>query len=83
MFYRSRSMRLCLFCLALSLGALSSRRGDAQNVNVGNGALPPLLGVGHDYVTHPAETVNPANGLLSVSIPLPVAPSRGITLSVS
>ena len=82
MFSPLRSLHSYCFCLFLSIGILSSHAA-AQNVNVGNGALPPQPGIGHDYVTHLAETVNPANGTLSVSLPLPVAPSRGITFPVT
>lgn len=70
-----------LLRLAIYLTVLSSVGGNAQNL--GNGALPPRPGDGHDYVTHLAETVNPANGTLNVSLPFPVAPSRGITLPVT
>lgn len=70
-------------CTAVSLCVLSAGSGSAQNVNLGNGALPPRPGDGHDYVTHLAETVSPANGTLNVSLPLPVPPSRGITFPVT
>ena len=73
--------RFAALCLLLGAGPAHFLR--AQNVNVGNGALPPRQGVGHDYINNLSETVNPANGSVSVSISLPVAPSRGITLPVT
>lgn len=43
----------------------------------------PVPNAGHDYIHAPVETVNPANGSLSIRIGLPVPPSRGFTLPFS
>jgi RHS repeat-associated protein len=40
----------------------------------------PVAGVGHDYIQGPAETVNPANGSLSIRIGVPIPPSRGFSV---
>ncbi len=40
----------------------------------------PVPDVGHDYIHAPVETVNPANGSVSVRIGVPMPPSRGFTL---
>lgn len=40
----------------------------------------PLPNSGHDYIHAPVETVNPANGSLSIRIGVPMPPSRGFTL---
>ena len=51
-----------------------------QSVNIGDDVARPIPGVGHDYIKGLNETVNPANGSLSVKIDLPVPRARGITL---
>jgi len=43
----------------------------------------PVPGAGHDYLGGPAETVNPANGSISISVPVIMPPGRGITLPFS
>jgi RHS repeat-associated protein len=43
----------------------------------------PVAGVGHNYIQNLNETVNPADGTVSVSIDLPVPPGRGITTPLS
>jgi RHS repeat-associated protein len=45
--------------------------------------MTPIPGAGHDYLNGPAETVNPANGSVSIRIPVIVPPGRGITLPFS
>ncbi|MFZ0732888.1 MAG: hypothetical protein WAM79_11235 [Candidatus Sulfotelmatobacter sp.] len=40
----------------------------------------PIPGVGHDYLGVLAETVNPANGSLSIRIGTPMPPARGMTV---
>jgi hypothetical protein len=40
----------------------------------------PVPDAGHDYIYAPVETVNPANGSLSIRIGVPIPPSRGFTL---
>lgn len=43
----------------------------------------PVPDAGHDYIHAPVETVNPANGSLSIRIGVPIPPSRGFTLPFS
>ncbi|HWO27760.1 MAG TPA: hypothetical protein VNO32_03085, partial [Candidatus Acidoferrum sp.] len=43
----------------------------------------PVPGAGHDYLGGQADTVNPANGSISLRIPVIMPPSRGITLPFS
>jgi len=43
----------------------------------------PVPGAGHDYLGGLAETVNPANGSVSLRIPVVIPPGRGITLPFS
>ena len=43
----------------------------------------PLPNKGHDYIHAPLETVNPANGALSIRIAVPLPPSRGSNLPFS
>ncbi len=44
------------------------------------GHPPPTPGVGHDYIQDNVETVNPANGSLSIRIGVPLPPSRGVNI---
>lgn len=46
----------------------------------GDSVSTPIPGAGHDYIHMLDETVNPANGSLSIRIQLPIPKSRGITL---
>ncbi len=55
----------------------------AQLTNVMDDQSTPIPGAGHDYIHLLTETVNPANGSLSVRIQIPVPKSRGITLPFS
>jgi len=43
----------------------------------------PVPGVGHDYLGAIAETVNPANGSVSIRITATMPPGRGLTLPFS
>lgn len=43
----------------------------------------PLPNSGHDYIHAPVETVNPANGSLSIRIAVPMPPNRGLTVPFS
>jgi YD repeat-containing protein len=70
--------------LALSIVALAATAaafGQATVVNnLGNVISRPMPGSGHDYIKGLVETVNPANGQLSIKIDLPVPADRGLTL---
>jgi hypothetical protein len=50
---------------------------------VGDNLQHPLPGTGHDYIHLLSETVNPANGSLSIEIRLPSPPGRGINPPVA
>jgi RHS repeat-associated protein len=52
----------------------------AQITEVNNATSTPVAGVGHDYIHLLGETVNPANGSVSLRIKVPVPPGRGLTL---
>ncbi|WP_190273715.1 RHS repeat-associated core domain-containing protein [Granulicella mallensis] len=51
----------------------------AQTINISNETMTPTFGAGHSYIQDLAETVNPANGSVSVRIQLPVPAGRGLT----
>jgi RHS repeat-associated protein len=59
----------CIFALPSS-----AQQIDVSGINV---AQTPLPGSGHDYIKMLQETVNPANGSLSVRIEAPVPKQRG------
>ncbi len=52
----------------------------AQITNVTNDQATPVPGVGHDYIKMLNETVNPANGSVSVRIDVPTPQGRGLSL---
>ena len=70
---------LCNLALALTLATSSS----AQISQVDDTTSTPIEGAGHDYIKALSETVNPANGSLSVRIQLPVPKARGLTIPFS
>jgi RHS repeat-associated protein len=55
----------------------------AQIENVTNSTSTPIQGAGHDYIKMLSETVNPANGSVSVRIQTPTPSGRGISLPFS
>jgi hypothetical protein len=69
----------CLALLAMSLGVASS----AQIPSVTDVTTPPVPNAGHNYIEENVETVNPANGSLSVRIGVPLPPSRGLNIPFS
>src|SRR2546425_2863268 len=66
-------------CLALMTAPL----GRGQITNVSDDQATPIPGVGHDYIHLLNETVNPANGSLSLRIQVPIPKGRGLTLPFS
>lgn len=72
---RLRSLAFWLVVLPCIFAASST----AQEINVSsiNVAQTPLPGSGHDYIKMLQETVNPANGSLSLRIEAPVPMQRG------
>jgi hypothetical protein len=67
----------------LLLLAFLTPTAQAQIPPSNNTTSTPIPGAGHDYLGGLAETVNPANGSLSVRLPVIMPPSRGITLPFS
>ncbi|MGD0220659.1 MAG: RHS repeat-associated core domain-containing protein [Acidimicrobiales bacterium] len=51
-----------------------------QILNVTDTTSTPIAGAGHDYIKMLNETVNPANGSLSIRIQTPVPPGRRLTM---
>src|SRR5271169_1990253 len=45
-----------------------------------NSGSPPMPGTGHDYLHGAQETVNPANGSVSIRIPMPLPKGRGLNI---
>jgi RHS repeat-associated protein len=72
---------LTSYILALLLsGALPC---GGQITDVTNSTSVPLPGVGHDYIGILSETVDPANGSVSLRIGVPIPPGRGVTTPFS
>jgi RHS repeat-associated protein len=57
--------------------------GSAQTMELTSDISRPIPNAGHDYVKGLNETVNPANGSLSIKITLPTPASRGLSLPFS
>jgi RHS repeat-associated protein len=75
---------LSLFiCMPYAMVALLAPACLAQLPPVSNTTSTPIPGAGHDYLGGPAETVNPANGSVSIRLPVILPISRGITLPFS
>jgi RHS repeat-associated protein len=71
-------------CLLVSVVAfLFLARGFAQMLTVGDDTSTPIEGAGHNYIKALSETVNPANGSVSLRISLPMPKGRGIMLPFS
>lgn len=76
-----RSLALPMLCACLLLVASPAAR--AQLTNVDDATAVPIEGAGHDYIKALSDTVNPANGSVSIRINLPIPKGRGITPSFS
>lgn len=70
---------LRVFCVSF-LAALLVSAASAQVTNVTDDTSTPIPGAGHDYIHLLSETVNPANGSVSLRFQLPVPKARGITI---
>ena len=57
-------------------------RGWAQITNVTDVTSTPARGAGHDYIGTLSETVNPANGSVSLRVQVPVLAGRALTDAV-
>jgi RHS repeat-associated protein len=67
------------FCqiVVLLLGLAAVVTGAKAQGAIGDTTTTPIAGVPHDYITGLNETVNPANGALSIRIGQPVPHERG------
>jgi YD repeat-containing protein len=79
-FMRLPFTKIHVFIAVLFLAAFSAQ---AQIQSTGNTTATPMPGAGHDYIHMLNETVNPANGSVSVRIELPTPKGRGATLPFS
>jgi RHS repeat-associated protein len=70
-----------LYCILLSCSFLADAQQSLGPVN--GSTSTPIPGVGHDYLGDLVDTVNPANGSLSVRINTPVPQGRGLTVPFS
>jgi RHS repeat-associated protein len=70
---------VCLLCFISILLALFAGQSYSQMPQFANGNLTtaPNPGSGHDYIRMLNETVNPANGSLSIRVEAPVPKQRG------
>ena len=75
------SNQMVFLCSALLLLTPCVALGQITNVTDDQSA--PAPGTGHDYFKMLSETVNPANGSVSLRIGVPVPESRGITIPFS
>ena len=77
-------MRLYLIATIVLLSlCFSASSTSAQILDITNSTSVPIPGVGHDYIHLYSETVDPANGSVSLRISVPVPPGRGLTLPFS
>ena len=67
-----------VFVLALAGGILAAAQSPVTSID--NSTMTPTPGAGHDYIQGLTETVNPANGSVSIRIAAPVPTERGINL---
>jgi RHS repeat-associated protein len=78
------SIHAFLSILALTLAcALFPHTVSAQIPQPSDTTSVPIPGAGHDYLEGPIETVSPANGSISIRLPVIIPPSRGVTLPFS
>ncbi len=71
--------RRILFVTLLALLTALDASGQQQTQTPTNTTSPPISGVGHDYVKLLSETVNPANGSLSLRLGVPEPAGRGLS----
>lgn len=69
--------------LACSLAMLLPATARAQIYTQTSATMAPTPGAGHDYIHLLNETVNPANGSVSVNLNFPMPKGRGIDLPFS
>lgn len=73
-------LAVSLVVLAASTAVFGQSANNTVINNLGDVVSRPMPGSGHDYIKGLVETVNPANGQLSIKIDLPVPADRGLTL---
>jgi YD repeat-containing protein len=78
-----KRLRFALLMPLACLFLLASSAAHGQITNVDDTTSTPIEGAGHDYIKALSETVNPANGSVSLSIQLPIPKGRGITPTFS
>lgn len=86
LFARSRhaSSLICgTLPLVLGCAFLHSFVAGAQRIPLGDDVAHPVPGAGHNYIHALSETVNPANGTVSLNIALPVPKGRGLSLPLA
>lgn len=76
-------MRRILFVACLIATGIFSASAFGQITNVTNETSTPTPGSGHDSFRMLNETVNPANGSVSLRISVPIPKGRGLTLPFS
>ena len=79
--FKSEWLHRIAICVALVLSLAPYCR--AQISPPSNTTSTPYSGAGHDYIHAPLETVNPANGSVSIRIPVRVPAGRGLTIPFS
>ena len=80
----STSLRVwsrALFAVGVVLSSLPL--ATAQVFTTTNSTMTPVPGTGHDYIHLLSETVNPANGSVSVNLNFPMPKGRGLSLPFS
>lgn len=83
-FVQSAAALKCRALLLLPIGFLAlALCASGQILNVGDNTSTPIPGAGHDYIKMLSETVNPANGSISIRIQTPTPEGRGISLPFS
>jgi hypothetical protein len=75
-----RSFSLICFVLVAAFAAALIPPAWGQITNVSADQATPIPGAGHDYIHLLSETVNPADGSLSVRIGVPQPPGRQLTV---
>ena len=75
----TRSSFLRLLALSLVVFVLA-RPAHSQVLSIDDTTTPQTPGVGHDYIKMIGESVNPANGSVSLRIDLPTPKGRGLNV---
>ena len=76
-------LHLVFFLFLVALGFFFAPTAQCQILSVGDDTSTPIPGAGHDYIKMLSETVNPANGSVSIRIQTPTPTGRGISLPFS